>query len=158
MEETTLIHLDKSKNSSLLLASYFKLLDSSFEPRLSSYVDIDAYASKLVNNAYVAILKKGDDFIGLFAIYINDTENKVAYISSMAVMDKYKGVGYSQYLMDKAVNSVREVGMNMVRLEVKASYARAVKFYEKCGFIKSDEKTRDKSTFYMYMPLKENHD
>lgn len=157
MQDTTLIHLDKSKESSSLVAKYYRLLDNSFEPRLSSYVDTDAYADKLVNNAYVAVLKSGEEFVGLFAVYINDTKGKVAYISSLAVMDNYKGQGYSQYLMDEAVKTAREAGMEMVRFEVKSSYTRAVKFHEKYGFIRSDKKTGDDSTFYMYMPLKENH-
>ncbi|WP_165024554.1 GNAT family N-acetyltransferase [Dysgonomonas sp. ZJ279] len=158
MLETTLIHLDRSSKSSTELAGYYRLLDSSFEPPLSSYVNIDTYADKLVNNAYVAILKSKDEFVGLFAVYINDKEGKIAYISSLAVMDKFKGSGYSKYLMDEAVNTAKQAGMQMVRFEVKSTYDRAIKFHEKYGFKRSDEKAVDDSTFYMYMPLSENND
>ncbi|WP_165043362.1 GNAT family N-acetyltransferase [Dysgonomonas sp. ZJ709] len=158
MLDTTLIHLDKSAKSSSELAAYYRLLDKSFEPPLSSYVDIDAYADKLVNNAYVAILKNKEEFIGLFAVYINDQERKTAYLSSFAIMNKYKGLGYSGYLINEMTKVAKLSGMHRIQLEVKSSYTRAINFYQKHGFKRSDEKTADNSTFYMYMTLTENND
>lgn len=156
MKDTELETLENTDENKALLNQCFKLLDSSFEPSLSSYVDIDEYAEKLINNACVVILKTKDThkFIGLYAIYINDPKKEVAYISSLGVLDDYKGNGYAQYLMEEAIDTAKKAGMKQIRFEVKASYTRAIKFHEKCGFKKDEiNQTKDESTYYMYMIL-----
>lgn len=152
MSRLNFIHLNKSEENTQDLIRYFHLLDNSFEPPLSSYVNIESYAEKLINNAYVCISKDSDNnFIGLFAVYINNNVDKIAYLSSIAVMDDYKGKGYARQILEYVINIAKSADMKTLRLEVKKSYPRAIRFYEKNGFIKSDEETD--STFYMIKKL-----
>lgn len=149
MENLIIDTLEYSKENEALLAKYFGLLDKSFEPQLSSYVDIDSYATKLINNALVKVLydKLTHDFIGLYAVYINDTKTSIAYCSSFAVLDRYKGKGYSKLLMEDCIRVCQDNSMNELKLEVKSSYERAYNFYKKFGFTKQSSKTEN--SFYM---------
>lgn len=152
MSRLHFIHLDKSEENTQDLIKYFHLLDNSFEPPLSSYVNIEPYAEKLIRNAYVCISRDSDNnFIGLFAVYINNSVDKIAYLSSIAVMEGYKGKGYAQQILDYIICTAKSVDMKTLKLEVKKSYPRAIRFYEKNGFIKSDDETD--STFYMIKKL-----
>lgn len=145
--------LENSKEDEMLLVNYLKLLDKSFNPQLSSYVDIDTYATKLIRNALVKILYKKDslDFIGLYAIYVNNTKEFVAYCSSFAVLEQYKGKRYSKLLMEDCISTCKGYNLKELKLEVKSSYARAYNFYKKFGFTKTSENSE--SSFYMSRTL-----
>lgn len=154
LENISLSVLGNTEEDYIKLAEYYKLLDNSFEPPLSSYVDIDAYAQKLVKNAYVCILQYNSRFAGLFAVYINDKVTQIAYMTSLAVLDEYKGNGFASVLMKEGIHIARENGMSLLKFEVKNGYERALKFHEKMGFIKSNENTGHDDTFFMYKILK----
>lgn len=153
LENISLSVLSNTEEDYIKLAEYYKLLDNSFEPPLSSYVDIDAYAQKLVKSAYICILQYNLKFAGLISLYINDKVTQIAYLTSLAVLDEYKGNGFARKLMEKGIDVALKSGMNLFKLEVKHGYERALKFYEKMGFIKSNENTGHDDTFFMYKIL-----
>lgn len=152
-ENISLSVLGNTVDDFMKLAEYYKLLDNSFKPALSSYVDIDAYAQKLVKNAYVCILQYKLKFAGLIALYINDKVTQIAYLTSLAVLDEYKGNGFASILMKEGIHIALKSGMNLLKLEVNNGYERALKFYEKMGFIISNENTDHDDTFFMYKKL-----
>lgn len=148
--------LEYSEDNRNLLLECYKLLNDSFDPPLDSYVDIKPYVDKLIKNAHISLLylANSNEFVGLYAIYINDINMKVAYLSSFGVRDKFKGLGYAKLLMENMKLVVVKAGLKTIRLEVKTEYIRAVRFYEKAGFkLDNENKTGDKSTSYMYYNL-----
>lgn len=153
LENVKLIHFNGDQSKLSLLIQYLNQLNSSFEPPLSSYVDIDSYADKLINNAYISVLEHNDRFVGLYAIYLNNINEKIAYLTSIAVLPEYKGYGFSKILMEDALNQAKEKGMCLFKLEVVANYTRAIRFYEKHGFRKCCDKSNNDQTIYMIKEL-----
>ncbi len=96
------------KKISVLIIRYLKMLDNSFEPALSSYVNIDLYANKLIKHAHIEILMYKNNFVGLFAIYVNNYKDKIAYLSSLAIMHAYKGKDFAKILMDRCTFIAKE--------------------------------------------------
>ena len=54
---------------------FLKETDDLTMPCLSSRVNIKEYAKKVVDNAVMFIAKKGDDWIGVEAVYFNEYPN-----------------------------------------------------------------------------------
>lgn len=148
-----LYQLTNNDSNLLYLIDCYKKLDTSFEPALSSYVNIEKYAKKLLENAYISILEADNSFVGLMAVYINDKENKIAFMSSLGVLDNYKGQGFSQILMTHGIDISRQAGMKTVKFEVKSSYTRAIKFHEKMGFKRCEDQDENGSSIYMYQDI-----
>jgi len=153
-DDIEIIHLNNKEGGLSLLTGYLGLLDSSFDPLLSSYIDINSYAQKLITNAYVAVLEYNGNFVGLYAVYLNDKNTKTAYLTSIAVLDEYKGCGFSNLLLEDALNRAKLENMSAFKLEVMSAYMRAIRFYKKYGFVKAEEQTTGSDTFYMIKELK----
>ncbi len=58
-----------------------------------------------------------------------------AQIADIAVMTTYQRKGFAQQLMDYVVRMVEEQGCENISLEVRVSNTKAIRFYEKNGFI-----------------------
>ncbi len=58
-----------------------------------------------------------------------------AQIADIAVMTSYQQKGFAQQLMDYVVRMVEEQGCENISLEVRVSNTKAIRFYEKNGFI-----------------------
>lgn len=86
----------------------------------------------------IIVAKDGDRVVG-FAGYSDGgtsaSRGAVGEIFALYVLSEYYGSGVGKALMDEAMS--RLSGRNMVRLEVLAENARAIRFYEKYGFRKS---------------------
>lgn len=140
-------------NSDKLLFSYLELLDSVFTPNLSTKVDLSIYSKKVSEKAFSRALKYKGEFAGLYIVYINDYINKEAYLTCIGVLEKFKGLGLSYILIDDMIKESIDSGMETIRLEVDQINHRAIRFYEKNGFIKQKSITSDKSSFYMNKSL-----
>ena len=148
-----LINLNNNSEHLESLIKYFKLLNNSFEPRLDTYIDIEKYAQKLLENAHVVILKDDDEFIGLYALYVNNFDEKIAYLSSIGVLEQFKGKQYSTRLIEDAISRAKITGMHQIKLEVMTKYDRAINFYKKFNFQLYSEDTNNPTTVYMYKDL-----
>lgn len=60
---------------------------------------------------------------------------KSTYISFISVSESYRGKGVAQLLLDSALNSAKESGINRISLHVSTSNTRAIRFYSKNQFI-----------------------
>lgn len=140
-------------NSDKLLFSYLELLDSVFVPNLSTKVDLSIYSKRVSEKAFSRALKYKGEFAGLYIVYINDHIKKEAYLTCIGVLEKFKGLGLSYILIDDIIKKSIDNGMKTIRLEVDQINHRAIRFYEKNGFIKEENITSDKSSFYMSKSL-----
>lgn len=62
------------------------------------------------------------------------TDEPCGYVSLLAVKEGFEGAGVATSLMKKAEEWAREQGYRLLSLDVFATNARAVKFYESAGF------------------------
>ena len=124
----------------------YKSIENVF-PNLSQRVCIDEYLEKLAKNAEVIIIRSEQSIIGFLAAYMNNTTEKIAYISLIGVTSSFMGKGIGSKLFDCCVNMAKEKGMTKLRLEVDNDNISAIKFYEKHGM----KFISDASDFSIYM-------
>ncbi len=153
ISKIALEHINSKENGEKELFMLLQNIDSSFEPALSSYVNIEEYSSKLYANAYVCIVKYNEEFAGLYAIYLNSEKDKIAYLTLIGVLNEFKGSGLSQVLLDDMINLAQNRNMKTIKLEVKSSYDRAINFYKKNGFESCDKENENNNSFYMIKNL-----
>ncbi len=131
------IKIEVVNKSNLTVDCLFKLLsklDSAYIPSISSLVDIEEYSNKLYTFADLLILKNNGLEIGICALYANNYENKIAYISSIGILPEYQGYGFGSKLVNAAFELVSQKGFLYVDLEVYKENIKAYKFYLKNGF------------------------
>lgn len=121
------------------VARLLRACDSRFVPPLSQRVDIDAYAAKLAAHARQATAWQDGALIGLVALYCNDPDRRVAFITSVSVEPGHTRRGIAGRLLDEALAIARGAGMQAVELEVDAGNDAALALYRKHGFAVSGE-------------------
>ncbi|WP_313449061.1 GNAT family N-acetyltransferase [Streptococcus parasuis] len=115
---------------------YRALLDISSAytpPLITSINNLSEYALKLVDNAEVFIAKD-ESILGFIAVYSNDMSNKTGYITQVGVKSIAQSTGIGKRLMNEAYSICKEKGMQKIKLEVRKSNIKAIKFYQKEGF------------------------
>lgn len=123
--------------------------DVLFEPTIMSNIhDMNKYYEKLYVNGVTIIIHNSSDVIGFCSFYCNDYENKVAYISLIAVKPHYEGSGYSTRLLKYVENYCIENNMEKIKLEVYNKNKKGINFYIKNGFNFCEENATD-NTRYM---------
>jgi hypothetical protein len=73
------------------VSKHLKRCDSTFIPTLSSRLDIDDYAKKIIENAQTFEAWTNDELIGLVATYCNSSDRVTAFITSVSVLPKWHG-------------------------------------------------------------------
>ena len=108
--------------------------DDQFIPSLSSRLDIIKYATKIVENANTFEAWVDDELVGLIATYCNSPDRKVAFVTSVSVLQKWHNKGIAKQLLVNCIDAVNGLGFKSMQLEVDISNDRAIGFYTKHGF------------------------
>lgn len=96
--------------------------------------NLEDYAEKLSELAYVYSAEKNGESVGILIFYANDSESKEAYISLIGVKKENERKGIGKALLDYCFKLSRKHGMCKIRLEVDKDNSNAIKFYKKNGF------------------------
>ncbi len=123
-----------NKASEQQIADHLLWCDADFLPPLSDRVEIDLYAGKIVGSAIRFEAWTGDVLIGLVAAYCNDSEGRVAYITSVSVLTAWQKRGIALCLLDQCIAHVQQQGFRRIALEVSGDNASAVSLYKKKNF------------------------
>ena len=108
--------------------------NDSFNPPLSTYVDIKKYSNKISNKSLLfKKYDKNNTLIGLIAIYNNESE-KEGYLTNFSVDPNYVGSGIGTSLLNECVEYFKSLRYGLIRLEVFNLNHRALEFYKKRGF------------------------
>ncbi len=97
-------------------------------------VDIKEIALKFLKYATIAVTYKDNEIIGFISFYCNDKQNKVAYISMIAVLPEHRQKGIGNKLIEEALEYCRKNEMKCIRLEVRKKNINVLDFYKKLGF------------------------
>ena len=73
--------------------------------------------------------------VGVIGFYANDLKDRIAHIMYVSVLDGYRNFGIGGALLDKAIASARDLGMNTIRLNVLRTNDCAISLYERRGFV-----------------------
>lgn len=124
-----------NKASEAEIADHLLRCDADFVPPLSGRVEISRYAHKIAGNATRFEAWAGGALVGLVAAYCNGSERRAAYITSVSVLQGWKGVGVASRLLERCIGHVKERGFERIELEVDGENVGAVRLYEKKSFI-----------------------
>lgn len=120
------------------LISHLRSCDNSFQPPLSSRVDLSSYASKLVAVAQRFEAWRGNHLVGLVATYCNDQLRRTAFITSVSVLPQSQRQGIAAHLLDDCLEHVISQKFISVELEVNPENQAATALYKKYGFVHAD--------------------
>jgi len=123
--------LDSAGASELL--AHLHAVDASFQPPLSSRVDLAAYADKLAAQARRVEAWQDDVLVGLIALYANDLVQG-GFITNVSVLPGHQGQGIAGELLVHALALAAELHLPRLRLEVHADNAAALALYRRHGF------------------------
>jgi N-acetylglutamate synthase-like GNAT family acetyltransferase len=127
---------------------FLKSCDADFVPHLSSRVNITEYAKKISQNGNLFEAWCEDKLVGLVALYCNDKENGIAYITNVNVERSFMRGGIATKLVHNAIELAKSSKMQQIYLEVAINNSSARKFYELIGFT-SSVSSADKITMKM---------
>ncbi len=125
--------------------SHLKECNENFIPPLEEKVNIMNYSRKIFENAITFEAWDEKILVGLIATYLNDTENKSAFITNVSTIKSYMGKGIANELMKMCINYSKNHNFKVVNLEVSSKNADALNLYLKYGFVKN--KVEDSITF-----------
>lgn len=101
------------------------------------------YFQKIDSLACFLIAKRKNIISGFSAFYMNDQDNKTAFLSLIAVAPQVQGNNIGAVLLNESEKLARENGMRRMFLKVRCDNQKAIRFYEKHGymveFIKDEE-------------------
>jgi 2-polyprenyl-3-methyl-5-hydroxy-6-metoxy-1,4-benzoquinol methylase len=140
-----------NKASVAEIAGHLSCCDADFVPPLSGRVEIGDYAKKIASRAMRFEAWSGGTIVGLAAMYCNDLENRIAYISSISVLKEWMGKGIAMRLMNLCIEYAKTSDMRQIRLEVASANMSAIRLYERNGFA-----TGKASTPFFHMSLNLN--
>lgn len=136
------------------LYSLLNQVDSDFSPTLSSRVDLEQYALKLLKVARVFGIYQKKELLGAMAIYMNDLDSKVAYCPFIAVLSDFRGNGFSQKLIETSIMELKSKKFSKLLLTVRVD-SPACYLYKKVGFKVTNEFRYDDTDIQGYeMELK----
>ena len=114
-----------------------------FIPPLESVVNIKNYSAKIKDNGITVEAWSGSRLVGMIAVYLNDFESRMGYITNVSVMSDYSGQGIASRLLNNCIELVKERSFNSILLEVNEKNKSAVGLYVKFNFRKVSEPSKE---------------
>jgi GNAT superfamily N-acetyltransferase len=116
------------------ITEHLRRCEADFIPPLAERMDIDDYAHKIAARAVRFEAWAGDTLVGLVAVYCNDPDRRVAFVTSVSVVPEHQGRGVAATLLASAIEDARREGFGRIALEVGRANSAAVGLYANAGF------------------------
>lgn len=101
--------------------------------------EIENLTAKYSEKAIILLLRIKEDNAGIIAIYVNNISLKEAFVSMIAVKQKYRNRAVGITLLKRAESIAYIWGMEYMNLKVAKENQRAVDFYLKNGYTKRED-------------------
>lgn len=150
--------LSYSSQDSVQVTTLFREIfkEKGWTERPSDYMDEPHLLFHLPNNGLLLVAKDNNKVIATGGlIFLSESEGllKRFYLSKL-----YRGTGVAQKLLTELEKKANKIGLNKIILDVSKNNARAIRFYEKSGFIKTQvdprkdwiESSEPETYFYFY--------
>ena len=141
--------IDKATVEDLL--SFFKESDNLFDPPLSSYVDIEAYALKVRTLARTFEAWNNGILIGYVAAYLNDVNKKEGFVLNLSVFPEYRKYKVFQTLTKDLIETAKGEGFEQLFFEVQKKEKLLIELYRRSGY--KYLKDKDEHHVIMYCDL-----
>jgi ribosomal protein S18 acetylase RimI-like enzyme len=109
-----------------------------FDPPLDETVDLASYSNKIFQKSHRIEAWANDELIGLVAVYINNEETQIAYITNVSVDFDYLRMGIAARLIQNCIDKVKLNDYKEIHLEVGIKNQPAIELYKRFGFIASE--------------------
>lgn len=116
---------------------------------------LETYAQKVLEYGNVYVIKSDAHIKGFVIFYANDSRERMAYISLIAVSKEFRRQKMGTELLWVCEKISKEMGMKGVRLEVDRDNLKAQRFYESLGFYV--QKDQGAESFYMEKIYKDSY-
>lgn len=123
-----------NRSSAAKIRAHLLRADATFEPALSSRVNLRAYAQKLNDRAVRFEAWLDEELVGLVASYCNQPYGGKSFVTSVSVWPECQGQGIAARLMRQCIEHVQVLGFYQMELEVDQRSLPAVALYRKLGF------------------------
>lgn len=124
-------------------------IEKQWNPALEHQPDsLTEYGKKIYEKSDIFGAVVDGEIVGIAAVYVNNHDTKQAYLTYIAFLEKYTHCGYGNKLLNSVLKTAQEAGMRQMKLEVKKTNSRAYTFYQKHGFVYS-ENASDNSVYLL---------
>lgn len=114
--------------------THLKIVDKSFNPRLSTILNLKEYARKISNLSVKFECWETSNLIGLIAMYNNFDEMPFSYITNVSVFEVYSGRKIASQLLTNAIDFAKMKRISRIDLHVNKFNIKAINFYKKNRF------------------------
>ena len=128
------VTIEKIEDKEEIYHTLLEMSDSFIPSLVSGISDLDYYATRLSVNAEVYQAKKDEVTIGYVAFYANNKNEKIAFITQIAVKKEQQSMGLGRKLITIAEKKSLEIGMESIELEVFLDNPRALEFYKRSWY------------------------
>jgi ribosomal protein S18 acetylase RimI-like enzyme len=132
------ISIQKNRANAREIQGHLEECDHSFNPALSSYVNIPEYAAKLFSRSITLEAWLHDDLIGLLAFYV-PTDGKTVFISNISIVPEMSSKGMGKSLIRSLLGFMKAENLSAIELETFTSNKIAIEFYTAMGFYRISE-------------------
>ena len=145
--------MTKSEQSVKQIADFIKENEYLLPDPYSSKIDITEYATKLNTLGECWCVKDEKKIVGFVGGYINDYESKRAFLQLILISAEYQNRHYGKNPINTFATFAQKHGFKDVRLTVDLCNEKALNFYNKLGFVKSQESHPNINKQYMILKL-----
>lgn len=132
-----IIRLQNKQKDKCLFVQYLRTVDKDFEIPLSSKVDLEFYADKLLGSGYVLAVMESVQIVSVIGFYCNNQQTKVAHLPLLSSLKNVRGKGYAKLLIKNMIFVCKENGMNKIYCD--SVNPVAIGLYKSMGFIEIKE-------------------
>lgn len=115
-----------------LFLQFIKSVDKEFTPSLSSHVDLNLFANKVLTIGHVISILDNNRISGSIAFYANDMITFKGYISFIATTNSMRNQGIASSLISLVIDEMRNAGMTCVGIHT--NNPKASRIYQHLGF------------------------
>ena len=149
MENLDIIKLQKNKETAQQIAVFIKENEYLLPEPYSDHVDVEQYAQKLNSLGEGWGVIKDGKLVAFCGGYINDFTTRKAYLQLLLVSEKWHKRGLGTSLIKMFYDYAQNLGFQQIQLTVANRNVKALKLYNKNGFITSKEPHPIKLKSYM---------
>ena len=109
--------------------------DKEFLPALRKKANLEKFINKIMN--YSTRFEAWDvqkKLIGFISVYLNNKEDKIAYINMVSILNSFTNNGIATKLLQMCIDSAKEQSFHAIKLECDKKNYKARKLYTKFNF------------------------
>lgn len=138
---------DNYENNSKQLMIDIAVKEYGFEEFKKCFLESDFNKFKKSGGNFWLVLDSNNKVIGTMAL---EKKENIGYLSGVYIHREYRRNGIAQKLLELAIEYARKARIEEILLDTYATFASAVKFYERNNFVRYKE---EKEKYYYKLKL-----